>query len=75
MSHVINNKHATQLPLDPDLEEELVLAKALELYRRNRYLSGKYASFSRLMADPIAERCLRLCARQVLRLGNRTRGR
>ncbi len=71
-------KHVTQgqqLPLDPELEQALVLEKARVLYTRSRYLSGKYASFSRLMEDPIAERCLRLCARQLLRSGNRTQGR
>jgi hypothetical protein len=67
--------HAQQLPLDPGLEEELVLSAARGLYERSRYLSSKYASFSRLMADPIAGRCLRLCATQCLRLGKKTRGR
>ena len=67
--------HAVQMPLDPALEEELILEKAKVLYQRSKLLSGKYASFNRLMADPVAGRCLRLCARQLLRSGNRTRGR
>lgn len=67
--------HAQQLPLDPALEEELVLQKAQQIYRQPRFLSGRYASFERLMEDPVAGRCLRLCATQCLRLGKRTRSR
>lgn len=67
--------HAQQLPLDPDLEEELVQQKAREIYTRSRFLSGRYASFARLMEDPVAGRCLRLCATQCLRLGSKTRSR
>lgn len=66
---------AEQLPLDADLEEELVLRKARELFARSRYLSSRFASFSRLMEDPVVGRCMRLSATHVLRLGNRTRGR
>ena len=66
---------ALALPVDPVLYEELVAKKARELYSRSRFLSGKYASFQRLMEDPIAGRCMRLCAAQVLRLGSRTQGR
>lgn len=71
-------KHVTQgqqLPLDPELEQELVLEQARVLYRRSQLLSGRYATFDRLMADPIQGPCLRLCARQLLRSGNRTQGR
>lgn len=64
-----------QLPLDPALEEELVLKKARELYGRSRFLSARYASFARLMEDPVAGRCMRLSARHLLRLGDRTQGR
>ncbi len=67
--------HAQQLPLDPALEEELVQKKAREIYTQSRLLSAKYASFARLMEDPVAGRCLRLCATQLLRRGNKTRGR
>ena len=63
------------LPTDPALLEELVLAKARELYGRSRFLSGRYASFNKLMADPVAGRCMRLSASQLLRLGSRTQGR
>lgn len=63
-----------QLPLDAALQEELVLAKARELYAKSPFLSRKYSSFSKLMADPVAGRCLRLCATQlVMRRGRRTR--
>jgi hypothetical protein len=57
------------LPVDPVLLEDLMLSKARELYRRSRYLSSRYASFSRLMEDPIAGRCMRLSARHLLHLG------
>ena len=67
--------HAQQLPLDPALEEELVLQKAKQIYRQSRFLSARYASFARLMEDPVAGRCLRLCATQCLRLGSKTRSR
>lgn len=62
---------ALQLPLDPELEEELLLGKARELFVRSRYLSARYASFNKLMADPVAGRCMRLSARQCLRLANK----
>jgi hypothetical protein len=67
--------HAQQLPLDPDLEEELVQQKAKQIYSQSRFLSARYASFARLMEDPVAGRCLRLCATQCLRLGSKTRSR
>ena len=71
----IPQQMALALPVDPDLLEELVLAKARELYARSRFLSGRYASFNKLMADPVAGRCMRLSATHCLRLGNRTQGR
>lgn len=64
-----------QMPLDPVLEEELVLRKARELYANSRFLSGRFASFERLMADPVVGRCMRLSATHLLRRGSRTRGR
>jgi len=63
------------LPVDPDLLESLVQAKARELYASSRFLSGRYASFSKLMADPLVGRCMRLSALHLVRLGKRTRGR
>lgn len=75
MRTLTTNRAAQQMPLDPAMEEELVLAKARQLYEHSRVLSGKYASFNRLMADPVAAQCLRLCARQVLRSASRKRGR
>lgn len=65
-----------QLPLDPALEEELVLKKARELFGLSLYLSGRYASFQKLMADPLVGRCMRLSATQCLRMGGKkTQGR
>lgn len=64
-----------QLALSPELEEELVLKKARELYTRSYFLSGRYASFNKLMADPLMGRCMRLAAQQCLRSASRTRGR
>ncbi|MFZ4480611.1 MAG: hypothetical protein ACOYNZ_12050 [Rhodoferax sp.] len=60
------------LPVDAALQEELMLKKARELYRRSRFLSSRYPSFKRLMDDPIAGRCMRLSATHLLRLGDRT---
>lgn len=69
--------HAPQqaaLPLEVD--EALVLAKARELFCSSRYLSGKYASFERVMEQPVTARCLRMGALALLRSGaKRTRGR
>lgn len=62
-----------QQPLLPELEAELVLAMARELYGRSRFLQGRYASFQRLIDDPLVGRSLLLGARQRLRQGKRTR--
>lgn len=69
-----------QLPLDANLEEALVLQEARVLYDASRFLSGRYASFAKLMADPLVGRCMRLSAAQRVRLkaaqaAKRTRGR
>lgn len=58
------------LPIDPTVQEELVLTKARELYRRSGFLSVRYTSFKRLMEDPVAGRCMRLSATHLLRLGD-----
>ena len=63
------------LPGDAELQERLELQKARELYERSGYLRRKFKSFNQLMADPLSERTLRLCARQCLRLAKKTRGR
>ncbi len=63
------------LPVDPTLQEDLMLKKARELYRRSRFLSVRYPSFNRLMDDPIAGRCMRMSATHLLHLGDRTQGR
>lgn len=62
-----------QPPLMPELEEELVLQKARELYGRSRYLQGRYPNFQRLLDDPLVGRSLLLGARQCLRQGKRAR--
>jgi hypothetical protein len=62
-----------QPPLIPELEQELVLAKAKELFGRSRYLQGRYASFQRLLDDPLVGRSLLLGARQCLRQGKPAR--
>ena len=56
------------LPVDPTLQEQLVLKKARDLYRRSRFLNTRYASFNRLMDDPIVGRCMRMSAAHLLRL-------
>ncbi|MCX7249064.1 MAG: hypothetical protein NTX31_15570 [Burkholderiales bacterium] len=56
------------LPMDPTLQEELMLKKASELYRRSRLLNIRYPSFKHLMEDPIAGRCMRMSATHLLRL-------
>jgi hypothetical protein len=63
-----------QMPLDPVMEAERVEQRARQMYERSRYLCARYASFSQLMDDPVAGRCLRLCALHSLRLGDRARG-
>ncbi len=56
------------LPVDPKLQEELMLKKARELYLRSRLLNIRYPSFNQLMEDPIAGRCMRMSATHLLRL-------
>ena len=56
------------LPVDPKLQEELMLKKASELYRRSRLLKIRYPTFKHLMEDPIAGRCMRMSATHLLRL-------
>jgi hypothetical protein len=56
------------LPVDPTLQEELMLKKAKELYQRSRLLNIRYPSFKHLMEDPIAGRCMRMSATHLLRL-------
>lgn len=59
----------------PQLQEELELRAARVLYARSRFLSSRYATFDKLMAQPLVARCLRLAAKHNLRLaqlpGNR----
>lgn len=62
-----------QQPLLPELEEELVLKKAAQLFARSRYLQSRYASLQRLLDDPLVGRSLLLGARQCVRQGKRGR--
>lgn len=63
------------LPVDAALFEVAVQEKAAELFERSRFLRRKYGQLGKLMADPVAGRCMRLSATQLLRLGGRTQGR
>lgn len=64
-----------QLALGLAIDPELLDAKAREIFEHSRYLSGKYASFSKLMADPLLARCMRFNANLLLqRAAERTRG-
>ena len=54
-------------------QQALVLQEARVLYDASRFLSGRYASFAKLMADPLVGRCMRLSAAQRVRAGARTR--
>lgn len=72
----MQTRNQVQVPLALAVPTELVLVKAAELFGRSRLLRKKYASLERLLEDPVAGRCLRLCATQLLRSqGSRTRGR
>ena len=63
-----------QLALDIPVDPELLEAKAREIYERSRYLSGKYATFNKLMADPFLARCMRFTASRLIGSAKRTRG-
>lgn len=71
----IPTRYPQQLPLDEGLQEELILKKARELYQRSHFLSARFSSFQKLMADPVVGRCMRLAATQCLRPVARGRGR
>jgi hypothetical protein len=59
----VNRQEALALPLAP----ELVQQKCSELYEHSRFLRRKYPRLEKLLEDPVAGRCLRLCATQLLR--------
>ena len=67
-----------QLPLDPALEHDVVMRKARALFDRSHYLSTRFASFDRLMADPVTGRAMWIAATQCVRSaaarGNSRRG-
>lgn len=81
MSNPDKSHSPLQLPLAlPEVDaaqfEALVLTKARGLFEGSRYLSARFASFERVMAEPVTGRCLRLAASALLRSGaKRTRGR
>lgn len=56
------------LPVDAKQHEAAVLEKAAELFERSRFLRRKYGRLETLLADPVAGRCLRLSATQLIRL-------
>lgn len=62
-----------QVPLDLPVDEAAVLAKALELFVRSPTLRRRYGCVEKALEDPVAGRCLRLSATQLLR--SRARGR
>lgn len=64
-----------QIPLALPVDESMVLEKVADLFERSRFLRRKYGRLETLMADPVAGRCLRLCATQLVRSGSKTRGR
>lgn len=64
-----------QLPLALPVPADAVQEKCAELFARSRFLQQKYRNLELLLADPVAGRCMRLCATQLLRPGRRTRGR
>lgn len=57
------------LPVEPELYEAMVVKKARELFHRSRLLSTRYASFERVMAEPVTGRCLRMAAVALVRNG------
>lgn len=81
MSNRDNFGFPQQMPLplaevDAAQFEALVLEKARRLFEGSRYLSAKFASFERVMAEPVTGRCLRMAASALLRRGQkRGRGR
>lgn len=56
-----------QLSLDPAMERDAVLTKARALYARSRFLSSRFATFERLMADPVTGRAMWIAATQCVR--------
>lgn len=79
----MSNQHKFHSPLQmplalPEVDaaqfEALVLAKARGLFEGSRYLSARFASFERVMEQPVTGRCLRIAASALLRRGQK-RGR
>lgn len=58
-----------QMPLALPVDEAALLAKAEVLFVRSPTVRRNYKTLAQALADPVAGRCLRLCARQLLLLG------
>jgi hypothetical protein len=58
-----------QVPLALPVDEAAVLAKAEVLFLRSPTVRRNYKTVSAALADPVAGKCLRLCARQLLLRG------
>ena len=69
----VNKPIQAALPLPVD--EAALLAKVEVLFLRSPTVRRKYKEVARALADPVAGRCLRLCARQLLLLGAENTGR
>lgn len=59
----------TQVPLPLPVDEVLLLAKVAELFARSPTLRRRYGQVQKALEDPVAGRCLRLSARQLLLSG------
>lgn len=59
--------HQRQVPLALPVDEAAVLAKALELFVRSPTLRRRYGQVEKALEDPVAGKCLRLSATQLLR--------
>lgn len=55
-----------QMPLSLPVDEAALLAKAEVLFVRSPTVRRNYKTLAAALADPVAGRCLRLCARQLL---------
>lgn len=64
-----------QMPLALPVDEAALLAKAEVLFVRSPTVRRNFKTVQAALADPVAGRCLLLCARQLLLLGNRDTGR
>jgi len=63
-----------QVPLALPVDEAALLAKAEVLFVRSPTIRRRYGTAAAALADPVAGRCLRLCARQLLLAGCKNTG-